>query len=235
MRVIRRVFLMAGILLGAFAASPARAAGWQNVGDVKQVVALSDGVELVCDVARVRITAHRDGVIRIRLAPDGVFARNLSWADVELPAAPTVKIEETRDEVRMTAGRITVRVARSPLLITFLDATGNVLLADEPSLPMAWDGVRVRVWKKMPAEEFYYGLGDKAGPLNRRNRAFTMWNIDAVGWQESTDPLYKSIPFFLGLRHGTAYGIFLDNTYRSSFDFGKSPPRTIPSAQKGES
>jgi alpha-glucosidase len=221
MRVIRRVFLMAGILLGAFAASPARAAGWQNVGDVKQVVALSDGVELVCDVARVRVTAHRDGVIRIRLAPDGVFATNLSWADVELPAAPTVKIEETRDEVRMTAGRITVRVARSPLLITFLDATGNVLLADEPSLPMAWDGARVRVWKKMPAEEFYYGLGDKAGPLNRRNRAFTMWNIDAVGWQESTDPLYKSIPFFLGLRHGTAYGIFLDNTYRSSFDFGK--------------
>src|SRR5207237_8223925 len=41
------------------------------------------------------------------------------------------------------------------------------------------------------------------------------------GWQESTDPLYKTIPFFMGLRKGIAYGVFFDNTYRSSFDFGK--------------
>jgi alpha-glucosidase len=48
-----------------------------------------------------------------------------------------------------------------------------------------------------------------------------MWNTDAWGWQESTDPLYKDIPFFLATRHGAAYGIFLDNTFRSGFDFGK--------------
>ena len=51
------------------------------------------------------------------------------------------------------------------------------------------------------------------------------WYLEAgrivvKGWQESTDPLYKSIPFFMGLRHGAAYGIFFDNAYRSSFDFG---------------
>jgi alpha-glucosidase len=56
--------------------------------------------------------------------------------------------------------------------------------------------------------------------MNRRNRTFTMWNTDAFGWQESTDPLYKAIPFFMGLNKGVAYGIFFDNTYRTSFDFG---------------
>src|SRR3989442_1545840 len=86
---------------------------------------------------------------------------------------------------------------------------------------MAWEGGEVRVWKSMPADEYYYGLGDKAGPMNRRNQAFTMWNTDAFGWQEATDPLYKSIPFFLALRGGVAHGVFFDNTYRSSFDFGK--------------
>jgi alpha-glucosidase len=74
----------------------------------------------------------------------------------------------------------------------------------------------------MPEDEHYYGLGDKAGKLDRRDGAFTNWNVDAFGWQESTDPLYKSIPFFIGLRKGTAYGIFLDNTWRAWFDFGKS-------------
>src|SRR6266700_3803021 len=45
-----------------------------------------------------------------------------------------------------------------------------------------------------------------------------------LGWQESTDPLYKDIPFIFGLRNGAAYGIFLDNTYRSDFDFGRERP-----------
>jgi len=116
---------------------------------------------------------------------------------------------------------VVATVQRSPLLINFSDAAGNVLLADEPSLPMAWNGQRVHAWKKMPTDENYYGLGDKAGPMNRRNRSFTNWNTDEFGWQESTDPLYKTIPFFIGLRGGMAYGIFFDNTYRSSFDFGK--------------
>src|SRR5260370_17818389 len=87
---------------------------------------------------------------------------------------------------------------------------------------MAWNGLRIHAWKKMPLDENYYGLGDKTGPMNRRNRAFTMWNMDAFGWQESTDPLYKSIPFFTALRNGKAYGIFLDNTWRTYFDFGKA-------------
>jgi alpha-glucosidase len=74
----------------------------------------------------------------------------------------------------------------------------------------------------MPDDEHYYGLGDKAGTLDRRDMAFANWNTDAYAWQESTDPLYKTIPFFVGLRKGRAHGIFVDNTWRSWFDFGKT-------------
>jgi alpha-glucosidase len=77
------------------------------------------------------------------------------------------------------------------------------------------------VYFKSPADEHYFGLGDKAGPLDRRNHAFTDWNTDAFGWQETTDPLYKSIPFFITFHQGVSAGIFLDNTWRSSFDFNK--------------
>lgn len=73
----------------------------------------------------------------------------------------------------------------------------------------------------MPEDEHYFGLGDKTGPMDHRDLAFTMWNTDAFGWQESTDPLYKDIPFIFAFRNGSSYGLFLDNTYRSSFDFGK--------------
>jgi len=210
-----------GLLASALGCGIAIAQGWQHIGKVQRVEKLKDGIELTAGAAKVRVTVFRDGVFRVRVAPSGTFPKESSWAVVESPEPPTVKIEENQKEIRITAGSVVATVQRSPLLITFSDTTGNVLLADEPSLPMAWNGQRVHAWKKMPLDENYYGLGDKAGPMNRRNRAFTNWNTDEFGWQESSDPLYKTIPFFIGLRKGAAYGVFFDNTYRSVFDFGK--------------
>ena len=210
-----------GLLLCAASPYGAAATGWQHIGNVQRVEKLKDGVELTAGSAKLRITAFRDGVIRVRLAPQGSFPKDFSWAVIETPDPPAIKIEDSKNELHLTAGPVVVIVKKTPLLISFADSSGNVLFADEPSLPMAWDGTYIHAWKRMPADENYFGLGDKPGPMNRRNHAYTMWNTDFFGWQESDDPLYKTIPFFIGLRKGTAYGVFFDNTYRSSFDFGK--------------
>jgi alpha-glucosidase len=215
-----RFFGMSWLAL-ALAGGSVSAQGWKHLGNVQSVEKLKDGVELTVGGTKVRVTVFREGVLRVRVAPNGAFPKDFSWAVIETSEAPALTVDENQKEVRITAGNTVAIVQKSPLLINFSDTAGNVLLADEPSLPMAWNGQRVRAWKKMPLEENYYGLGDKAGPMNRRNRAFTNWNTDAFGWQESTDPLYKTIPFFIGLHKGMAYGLFFDNTYRSSFDFGK--------------
>jgi alpha-glucosidase len=197
------------------------AQGWQHLGNVQKVEKLTDGLELTAGKAKVRVTVFREGIFRVRVAPAGAFAKDFSWAVIESPDPPALKVDDAKDEVRLTSGNIVARIRKSPLLIDFLRDAGDVLVADDSDLPMGWENGRVRVWKTMPQEEGYYGLGDKAGPMNRRDRSFTMWNTDAFGWQESTDPLYKTIPFFVGMRKGLAYGIFFDNTWRSSFDFGK--------------
>jgi len=215
----RRFLLPALVIL--LAPLTLAAQGWQHIGAAQKVDKLPDGVELTSGKAKVRVTAFRDGVFRVRVAPNGTFPKDFSWAVIETPQPPAVKVDDTKDEVRLTAGNIVARIHKSPLLIDFVRDTGDVLVADSSDQPMAWNDGHVRVSKRMPEEEGYYGLGDKAGPMNRRNRAFTMWNTDAFAWQESTDPLYKTIPFFIGLRKGLAYGIFFDNTWRSSFDFGK--------------
>ena len=72
----------------------------------------------------------------------------------------------------------------------------------------------------MPADDRFFGLGDKTGSFDRRNQAYTLWNTDH-GIEESLDPIYKSIPFFLSTSSGRSYGLFLDNTWRTWFDFGK--------------
>src|ERR1700676_356924 len=200
------------------------AQGWHHLGNVQRVESLPDGVELTAGAAKVRITAFRDGVVRVRVASLGKFSEDFSWAVIESPQPPAVKVQDGPKEVRINAGDVNVIVVKSPLLINFVDSAGAAILEDQPSLPMAWDGENIHVWKRMPADENYFGLGDKAGRMNRRNRSFTMWNTDEFGWQESSDPLYKTIPFFIGLLKGSAYGVFFDNAYRSSFDFGKESP-----------
>jgi alpha-glucosidase len=204
------------LLAGSLAAQ-----GWQHAGRVQKVEKLDDGIELTAGLAKVRLTTVNDATLRVRYAPDGKFPKDFSWAVITAPQPAPVTVTDSSTEVKMTAGSVVAIVNKSPLLIRFTDLQGTVLLADEPSLPMASNGERIHVWKKMPADENYYGLGDKTGPMNRRNRAFTMWNTDEFGWQEFNDPLYKTIPFFIGLRAGKAYGVFFDNTWRSVFDFGK--------------
>ena len=232
-RLVRRSILFA--LAVASVSTAAFAQGWQHLGKVQQVEKLPDGLELTAGSAKVRITSFRPGVIRVRLAPQGSFAKDYSWAIIQ-PAEPsTFVVAEEQSEIHLTAGDVSVFIHKDPLLIRFADANGNVTVADEPDRPMAWDGKRVRAWKKLPLDEAFYGLGDKTGPLDRRGRAFTLWNTDSFGFQESTDPIYKSIPFFIGTQKAGSYGIFFDNTYRSSFDFGvESPDFFSFGAESGE-
>ena len=106
------------------------------------------------------------------------------------------------------------------LLLTVTDLQGNILQKD--AAPVLWDGTRFEVSKQRSFNDHFFGLGDKPGPLDRGGQAFTMWNTDAFGWQESTDPIYKTVPFFLDVNQGRTLGVFLDNTWRTNFDFGRA-------------
>ena len=175
---------------------PAHAEGWQHLGDVQYVETLTDGVELSAGRARVRVTAFREGIIRVRVAPQGSFPKDSSWAVIETPEVPPVKMEDGKDDIRLSAGSVTVIIHKSPLLISFADAHGRVILADEPTLPMAWNSQRIRIWKKLPPDENYYGLGDKAGPMNHRDHAFLNWNTDALRLGRIHRPPLQDHPIF---------------------------------------
>jgi len=206
---------------------------WQSIGSVSQVRKLPNGVELTAGKSAVRLVAVSDSVVRVRVAQNGSFPDDHSWAILPdaLPKPPTVKVVDSAKSVVFSIASGAVRIQKSPLRIQFLDEAGKLLQSD--SRPMAFSGSSFRVWKNMPADEHYYGLGDKAGPIDRRDEAFTMWNTDMYGWQESTDPLYKDIPFFLALRKGISYGVFLDNAYRTSFDLGRGERDTYSFGAEG--
>jgi alpha-glucosidase len=74
------------------------------------------------------------------------------------------------------------------------------------------------------AGEMYFGLGERAGTLNRAHQRYEMRNIDAMGYNAiHTDPLYKHIPFYVTWQREatTGYGLFYDTVSDCSFDMGR--------------
>ena len=184
--------------------------------------AIANGIEIHSGAAIMVITAMRDDVIRVRVGPRGELPEDASWA--VLPVSRTATVSVTDESSAAAAGfrtkKLRVSVNRDPLQLRVSDLDGHVLAEDLPGRPIEFNGTAFRIYRKSPDSEHYFGLGDKPGPLDRRNHAFSDWNTD-VGWQESTDPIYKSIPFFITFRNGVAAATFLDNTWHTSFDFNK--------------
>ena len=213
-----RVRLSFLVFLFSFSLSPAQ---WTSLGNLDSSRVEGNAL-LVFSTGR---------VLTIRLlSPDLVRIRLSRIGETETPATPAViksswapvrfDMSNSPSSVDIRTEKGTIRVAKNPVRVSFLDRSGAVISRDD-NKGMAWDGKEVRVWKEMPQGESYFGFGEKSGRLNKRETHLTMWNTDIPAYRADTDPLYESIPFFYGIRSGKAYGIFFDNSYRSSFDMGK--------------
>src|SRR4029077_14745664 len=165
----------------------------------------------------------RDDVLRVRQAFNGELSEDASWAVPSQIRHLTAEVtpENAPDAFGFHTKTLRVRVERTTLRLSITDLQGNMLQEDAPGWPLESHGNEFRVYKKMPPDEHYFGLGDKVGSLDRRGQSFRLWNTDAFRFQESTDPIYKSIPFFITMRAGRSMGFFLDNTWSTSFDFGR--------------
>ncbi len=180
--------------------------------------ALPDGMEFGNGTARVRVTAISDSILRVRVARGGEFPEDASWAVPASVRRQSVPVQATPDGFRTRA--VAVHVAPASLQLTVTDLDGRTISADLPNA-IAFDGRGFTLRKAMPLNEHYFGLGDKTGSLDRRGGTFVDWNTDFFGFATWSDPIYKSIPFFVGTgTEGGSYGLFLDNSWRSSFDFG---------------
>ncbi len=206
----------------SFAAVAPRAQ--QSAAPASTVSSLLNGVEVCAGDVHERVTALRNDVLRVRIWRGEDPPEDASWAVLDEARHASVAVTPAGGMrgAGFHTSALTVAVDPATLELTVRDSDANIVSQD--ARPVRFDGNEFRIYKAMPIDEHYFGLGDKTGPLDRRNEAFTLWNTDAYRFQESTDPLYKAIPYFMTFRAGRAAGVLLDNTWRSSFDFGKELP-----------
>jgi len=134
----------------------------------------------------------------------------------------TVHLQFTENERAyiLGSGTLEAEITKHPCRVTIRDRSGNVLCRDDSSMGMGWDCSEVRCWKTITPDDKFYGLGLKVGDLNKRGREWVMWNSDVPGYTWQTDPIYQSIPFFVGIHDGQAFGIYFNNSYRTRFNMG---------------
>lgn len=160
-------------------------------------------------------------MVKVWFDPTATFTRrNPSFAVVnEQPdSSLTFDLHEESNAWELFTPQLRIRMNKKPMQLQIFDKWQKLIFSDYQEQGHLADGSATSARKLLRSDEQFYGLGEKSGPLNRRGRSYTMWNSDRPCYSISEDPLYKSIPFFMSSYN---YGIFLDNTYKTQFDFGE--------------
>jgi alpha-glucosidase len=176
--------------------------------------------------AKVEITVVNDEIIRVKLAPHGVFLDEFSYAVPKLPSKPVEHtFTESETEFTVSTKKVNCHISKKNFLISFSDVKNNTVTSVDAT-PMHWEenlkfgGYYVFCTKTCHTDESFFGLGDKPTEFNLRGKRLKNWNTDAYSFGWNQDPLYRSIPFYISLNNGNAHGIFFDNTFKAQFDFG---------------
>jgi len=206
--------------------------GWRTLSARRAPERVPGGLLFRAEGAVVSVTAVSPGIVRVRCARGEAFGRDHSYAVVAADPPSAVAVETGTTRSRVATPTLGVEIGHAPLAISVRDASGRLLDEDDPARGIGLAGEALRLDKRLPEDTHVYGLGEKAGPLDKRGRRFggsalAMWATDVPGHDAATDPLYVSVPFYLALRGGVAHGVFLDSSFRSSFDVGKSSPNRL--------
>ncbi|MCQ0986921.1 glycoside hydrolase family 31 protein [Jiella marina] len=208
-----------------------------------------------------KIEVLEDWLTRIAIVPEGGFGVDRTWMvaptgdtpwegrgrlsseDFSLPGAS--HSAENGVET-LTAGDTRILIEPAPLRLTVQRKSGEswrTVLKDRERSAYDWLEKRggFRHYQTRSPSERHYGLGDKAGALDRTGRRFRCLQIDSMGYNaETTDPLYKHAPFVMvEAEDGTATGLLYDTMSEMAVDLGAEhsnyydPYRHVDILEKG--
>lgn len=213
-----------------------RADRYTFLGSYQSHTVEGNRVTLIATNNVLRLTLVDSGIVRVQVGRDGAILDLPSYAVTarsESPLRWTVTERSDALQLAMPAGMVVVQ--KSPLRLRFVQSDGSVASEDDPAFGHAWDGKEIHVWRRLQQGERFFGLGEKTGDVNKRGNQWTMWNSDFPGYAGDRDPLYASVPFFIGMHGGDAYGTFFDNSFRSVFNMGAGSDRAYSfGAEDGE-
>lgn len=171
------------------------------------------------------LTILRDSVMRFRYGTRTKLEPDFSYAISEnaIRGYNLLELTEEKDFYIITTAKVVCKISKKDLRHSIFDKSGNLINEDEIGFhyeeSFEFGGNIVKMSKKTQQKEAFYGMGDKPMHSNLRGKRVENWATDEYAFGKDKDPIYKSVPFYIGLHKEQAYGIFFDNTFRTYFDF----------------
>jgi len=193
----------------------------------------------------VHIFVLEEDILRLMILPQGRLRFPRTWAvapgldDVPLEGrdrfnlesftSPHAEIAEQANQLRIQTTRVRLTVKLQGFFCQWevmQNGRWQPAASDRStqSYNFGWWDERVYHYLKREPDEMYFGLGERAGELNRFGQSYRMTNIDAMGYNaRTTDPLYKHIPFYLTWKKQSKvpFGLFYDTVADCTFDMGR--------------
>ena len=162
------------------------------------------------------ITVIQDRTVRFRYATENNFQPDFSYAvDPDAKRGYNhLEILETNTEYIIETAKLQILVDKNTLRNQISDLNGNIINEDE--LGFHWEenydygGNTVKMSKITQPTESFYGMGDKASHSNLKGKRLNNWVMDQYAFGKDQDPLYKAIPFYIGLHSSIAFIAMLD-------------------------
>ncbi len=213
------VTLLSILVFAGVMTSKAQSSLYEFAGNLKSYKKSNDQFEAKLDNGAVRISYLKGVGFHVRYSFTGSFAPFFSYATVDpLPPYESLSVSDKGDSVLIKAGDLTAIVHKKPFRLSFANSDGWDFIQE--SYGAGHSGKKLAHVIKWEKGTQFYGLGERPDDLIRTNKTYELWNTDEPGYKKGTEPIYQSMPFYIGLNTKGAWGIFYDNSYKTQFDFG---------------
>jgi alpha-glucosidase len=199
-----------------------------NIGRIISYKKVKTGIEGTTPTAVFAVHAWSNNIIRVSVSKTNL-ANNLSYALIRPQPVTTVNVnvEDKGSSIVFSTKAISVEIEKTPSFrVIFKNSRGELINEDVAGscFGTTFIGDKVSVYKKLQEGERFVGMGEALGNLDKRGTGITLNNTDTYKYGDPRLSMYVSVPFYIGLHHQQAYGIFYNNSYRSFFNFGLSTP-----------
>ncbi len=176
---------------------------------------------------QVEVCAFRQNILRVTYVPRDVDMKVPTYALPEGSVADgELGCSEDDDAITFTVdgGRLVLAKADGSFAASNSEERELLHMRTAPRITRSIMAglVDVGVSFEIDPRDAFHGLGDKPGQLDMRGRRHKVWCTDSFGYDQKSDAIYKAIPFVLFERGDRRMGLFFNNTYKSTFDFGST-------------
>ncbi|PJF43936.1 MAG: hypothetical protein CUN55_06570 [Phototrophicales bacterium] len=198
------------------------------LGLVQRFERFDRGVQIIAENATALIVYLTPSIIQVRVSTTGTFKPLLSYAlssDFK-PAPVEVQITDSAEIIDMRSDKLRCEVSHVNGALHFKLPNGRTVSQDTGNC-LHHDGEAVSWTRQLSPQEHCFGLGERALGLDMRGKKVKLWNTDAHRYERGSDPLYFSIPFYVGVHPEYALGVLWDNPARGEVDMGATNPEQM--------